>query len=592
MPQQIPASLFISRLLRYPLRPDASISRLLPSSASLLLLVLAAIASIHPAVGLAWHDIDHDPMFTQLSPVDDMLLQLDTLHTHAILRARAHDWRSSSADSGLTLHLGSIFIQANANYSKLARHSSMSSLISVVFCFSPANQPNAAGPRANISVAPSTYSCLKAPLPAQRWQQLSNSSYSNRVQTEFELTLPFSRSLRQSHEDALYAFHVFVEMHDVSEAGRLRFAVSPLRFFIVAASRGCTSDSDTHQIGDPTCPQTTSTGIASSVSMPFLSIIFTGTNDSPSFLRRVCLMLSSLTQMIHANNISAEIIVVDWASLAKFPPFGDQIAQRCVLFRPVRVVVVPTQMHLELHSEYSEQYPHLREAIDAIGVYSEAAKNVGARRSRGEFLVFINGDTIISPALLLRLQPATLKKGYVYRAARWELDVMAQHHVDSGLSYDLVDAFKRFHRECNIAQGTRFIHLGNACKNVCMPAGHCFGFDPRHECLAADAGANASSFCPSPDGFEEFCNVGTVPDHNDSVLFADASGTPPQYASAAQLNAGVTVVAGDFIAVNSFEFREMRGFVEMPQNVHADTLGLYKLVAIVCICVALVFWCL
>jgi hypothetical protein len=118
---------------------------------------------------------------------------------------------------------------------------------------------------------------------------------------------------------------------------------------------------------------------------------------------------------------------------------------------------------------------------------------------------------------------------------------------------------------------------------VCVPAGHCFGFDPRHECLAADAGANASSFCPSPDGFEEFCNVGTIPDHNDSVLFADASGTPPQYASAVQPNAGVTVVAGDFIAVNSFEFREMRGFVEMPQNVHADTLGLYKLVAIVCI---------
>ena len=100
-------------------------------------------------------------------------------------------------------------------------------------------------------------------------------------------------------------------------------------------------------------------------------------------------------------------------------------------------------------------------------------------------------------------------------------------------------------------------------------AGHCFGFDPRHECLAA--GSNDSSFCPSPDGFEEFCNVGTIPDHNDSVLFTDASGTPPQYASAAPPNAGVTVVAGDFIAVHSFEFREMRGFVEMPQNIHADT---------------------
>ncbi len=32
------------------------------------------------------------------------------------------------------------------------------------------------------------------------------------------------------------------------------------------------------------------------------------------------------------------------------------------------------------------------------------------------------------------------------------------------------------------------------------------------------------------------------------------------------------------MAVNSNEFHSIRGFVELPQNVHADTVGLFKLV--------------
>ncbi len=261
---------------------------------------------------------------------------------------------------------------------------------------------------------------------------------------------------------------------------------------------------------------------------PFASIIFGGTNDSPQFLRRVCLMLSSLTQSIVTHNISAEIIVVDWASNPSSPSFGNQIAQSCVLYWHVRVVVVPQELHFELQNHYSEMHPNLREAITDVRVFSEAAKNVGARHSRGEFLVFINGDTIISPALLKRLEPSTLRAGYVYRAARWELQVGELHQVDSRLFSGVSAAFKRFESECNMAQSNKFVDLRKECRELCLSDGQCFGFDSRHECLAANTGQNPTHHCPDPVGFEEFCNNGVIPELNDApqdtILFADASG--------------------------------------------------------------------
>ena len=57
------------------------------------------------------------------------------------------------------------------------------------------------------------------------------------------------------------------------------------------------------------------------------------------------------------------------------------------------------------------------------------AKNVGARRARGSFLVFTNADDIFPPKLLLRLTPSTLRAGRVYRAMRWEVHAAVEEHV-------------------------------------------------------------------------------------------------------------------------------------------------------------------
>jgi hypothetical protein len=351
---------------------------------------------------------------------------------------------------------------------------------------------------------------------------VQNSTVDN---TEFELIVPFTQGVPSSAEDAFYEFRIFVKDVENNLAEGLAFYVSPLRFFIVE-QRSCGSDSDKKQM-----PAHTTQHISGKFDRefarrePFVSIIFAGSNDSPRFLGRTCLMLSFLTKLITSQNVSAEIIVVDWASSPAIPSFGTQIAQKCILFWSLRIIVVPPQLNHELQQSYYKNFPSIHDDIANLHVNIQLAKNVGARCAFGEFLVFINGDTLIPPALLFRLQLNTLKKGYIYRAARWELDIVGANSADSGLFSDVAQVFERFESDCNIAQGTRFADLNEACWTICMPSSHCFAFDPRHKCIATDTEYVPAQFCPNLIGFEDFCKDGVTPELTDpDIIFSDASG--------------------------------------------------------------------
>ncbi len=491
----------------------------LPSTA--LIAILVIFESLSPVFGMIWHGIEHDYIFTQLALTDHRILQVDTFEGSALVRTNGSDPEA--------LRLGSIYIQTDAPYPKLA---DQSSLLHIVFCYRRFSDSRSIPPHAHTGTSSFKHVCANSTLHIQRWKMLTSSSSDRfeRLQTEFELAIPWALSVIA--ERALYEFRIYVEANLADE---LAIAVSPLRFFIVDELLGHGSgDGDmdkNHASANSKQRLPAMSNLDNEPLRPFISIIFTGTNDSPQFLRRVCLMLSSLTQMIITLNISAEIVVVDWGSFVDFPPFGNQIAHSCVLFFPVRVVVVPKELYFEMQNDYSEAHPNVRDAIYDTRVNIQAAKNVGARRSRGEFLVFINGDTIISPALLTRLGPTTLKRGYIYRAARWELGVGNINSIGSGLYSDVLAAFKHFESECNIAQNTRFVDLNHECRKLCSPDEHCFDFRPSFECLAADMGDKSKApewNCPNPVGFEDFCNKGVHPELNDeeTIMFTDASGTP------------------------------------------------------------------
>jgi hypothetical protein len=146
----------------------------------------------------------------------------------------------------------------------------------------------------------------------------------------------------------------------------------------------------------------------------------------------MCRSLRALTADAVRFNLSFELLIVDWNSNQTLPSVADSLRASCVLFLPLRIIIVPPSIHASFPNPASATIMLL------------AAKNAAARRARGTFIVFTNADDVyvrdcrllpvnfcnilnmFPPKLLLQLTAATLRQGRVYRAMRWEIHAATQ----------------------------------------------------------------------------------------------------------------------------------------------------------------------
>ena len=109
--------------------------------------------------------------------------------------------------------------------------------------------------------------------------------------------------------------------------------------------------------------------------------------------------------------VNMEVIVVEWnpfpgasrlVSLLRVPPgISDD--------RAVRVITVNPEFHARVEAQTGESF------------FEFMAKNVGARRARGKFVLFTNGDVLLSNSLAEMLGKEMLDEGSFYRIPRSEI---------------------------------------------------------------------------------------------------------------------------------------------------------------------------
>ena len=134
-----------------------------------------------------------------------------------------------------------------------------------------------------------------------------------------------------------------------------------------------------------------------------LSIILIGRNDTygGDFVGRLNRSLESLAPLRSAE---VEIILVEWNPLMNHPPLSWVIE-----YGAIRIITVSAAIHNSLPG--AELFP----------VFEYRAKNVGIRRARGDWILCLNSDIILTEQMRERLSEQ-FDHNCVYRAMRHDMD--------------------------------------------------------------------------------------------------------------------------------------------------------------------------
>ncbi len=139
---------------------------------------------------------------------------------------------------------------------------------------------------------------------------------------------------------------------------------------------------------------------------PYLSIIATFRNDDfeGGGSLRFQTVVTNLIEQAKKYNVRAELIIVEWNPVPNNPSLKDALLLPSDLGPvDVRFIVVPPLIHKRYRCS------------DKIGIVYAAAQNVAIRRARGEFILPISADILLSNELMHFFSKEGLEKGCFYK---------------------------------------------------------------------------------------------------------------------------------------------------------------------------------
>jgi len=109
--------------------------------------------------------------------------------------------------------------------------------------------------------------------------------------------------------------------------------------------------------------------------------------------------------------LDAELIIVEWNPPPNAPKLAEVLAwPKNLKFAGVRFIEVPNEIHRKLPNS------------DKMPMFEYVAKNVGLRRSKGEYVLATNSDIIFSAELVSFLALKELSQECFYRIDRYDVE--------------------------------------------------------------------------------------------------------------------------------------------------------------------------
>jgi hypothetical protein len=161
---------------------------------------------------------------------------------------------------------------------------------------------------------------------------------------------------------------------------------------------------------------------------PYISFVFSARNDNhcEDFISRFQNSLDILRDLGNKNNLSFEIIIVEWSPLPGFSRLEEVLSFKKGLNSTVRIITVPNDIHKSVPDT-----PFDAAKADEITFFQNIALNVGARRANGEYILCTNADIIFNEELIRFLSTQQLSQKYFYRIYRHDVKKILPENMTS-----------------------------------------------------------------------------------------------------------------------------------------------------------------
>jgi hypothetical protein len=160
---------------------------------------------------------------------------------------------------------------------------------------------------------------------------------------------------------------------------------------------------------------------------PYLSVVVTSRNDGHGGdpLARLQAFVNTFHAQCRRFGLDAEVVVVEWNPPADRPRLHQLVTPPPGCAFTLRFIEVPAAVHNGL--------PHAH----VLPLFQMIGKNVGSRRSRGEFVLCTNIDIIFSNELVQYFASRALEHGVLYRVDRHDIesDYPGEATLDEQLAY-------------------------------------------------------------------------------------------------------------------------------------------------------------
>lgn len=195
---------------------------------------------------------------------------------------------------------------------------------------------------------------------------------------------------------------------------------------------------------------------------PYLSVVAASRNDDHGGdpLLRTQIFINTLARQCEKHRLPAELIIVDWNPVKGRPGLAAVLGlPEEAKYLRARVITVPTFLHNRL--KYADRLPF----------FQMIAKNVGIRRSQGQFILATNIDIIFSDELVAFIAKKKLDPKKQYRVDRYDIKGGLSQDValDEALAYAWANPIRSNRRYCPERLLTQ-LYGGELFKRVCVPS--------------------------------------------------------------------------------------------------------------------------